>query len=197
MNDQELITVLKESVTGTHMAVPVERIVSRSRVIRARRRITGAAGAVAVTAGAALAVAALLPSGHQPGQPSRAQLAAFSVVTGPDGATTLTLYSGQVINPGAVRRALAEHGIPALVTAGKFCYGDPHVAAGARQVVVVPTGTSWPAGTIVIHGAAIPSGEELSIGYRQDTQNRMQHREISFTLIRASAPLTCTSIPDD
>jgi hypothetical protein len=62
---------------------------------------------------------------------------------------------------------------------------------------VVPTGTSWPAGTIVIHGAAIPSGEELSIGYRQDTQNRMQHREISFTLIRAGAPLTCTSIPGD
>lgn len=117
----------------------------------------------------------------------------------PGGATTLTLYSGQVINPDAVRRALAEHGIPALVTAGKFCYGDPAVARGAGQVVVMPTvvppGTSWPAGIIVIHGSAIPSGAELSIGYRQDTQNRTQHREISFTLIQAGAPLTCTSIP--
>ena len=40
-------------------------------------------------------------------------LAAFSVVTGPGGATTLTLYPGQVANPDAVRQALAEHGIPA------------------------------------------------------------------------------------
>ena len=44
----------------------------------------------------------------------------------------------------------------------------------------------------MIYGSAIPRGAELSIGYRQDPQNR----EISFTLIQAGAPLTCTSIPD-
>ena len=49
------------------------------------------------------------------------QLAAFSVVADPDGSTTLTLGPGQMINPTAVRQALAEHGIPALVTAGEFC----------------------------------------------------------------------------
>ena len=58
-----------------------------------------------------------------------------------------------------------------------------------------PTGPSWPSGTIVIHGSAIPSGAELSIGYRQDTQNDTQTREISFTVIQAGAPLTCTNIP--
>jgi hypothetical protein len=72
-------------------------------------------------------------------QATQVHLAAFSVVTGPDGATTLTLYPGQVINPGAVRQALAEHGIPALVTAGKFCYGDPTVAAAARLAPFNPT----------------------------------------------------------
>ena len=36
-------------------------------------------------------------------------------------------------------------------------------------------------------------GVELSIGYRQDPGNS----EISFTLIQAGAPLTCTSIPDN
>ncbi len=45
----------------------------------------------------------------------------------------------------------------------------------------------------MIHGSAIPSGAELSIGYRQDPQDR----EISFKLIQAGAPLTCTSIPDN
>lgn len=48
---------------------------------------------------------------------------------------------------------------------------------------------------IVIHGSAIPSGTELSIGYRQGTQNDTQTREISLTVIQAGAPLTCTSIP--
>lgn len=132
-------------------------------------------------------------------------LAAFSVAAGPGGTTTLTLYPRQVINPDAVRRALAEHGIPALVTAGKFCRTADQPSPGVGQVVVLPhlrpqmTGGQppWPArtggpGPIVIHGSAIPRGVELSIGYRQDPQDR----EISFSLIKAGAPLTCTSIPD-
>ena len=56
----------------------------------------------------------------------------------------------------------------------------------------LPARTGGP-GPIVIHGSAIPSGVELSIGYRQDPQDR----EISFSLIQAGAPLTCTSIPDN
>ena len=56
--------------------------------------------------------------------------------------------------------------------------------------VPLPAG---PSGTLVIHGAAIPNGAELSIGYRQDPR----HREFSSTLIRAGAPLTCTRIPDN
>jgi len=47
-------------------------------------------------------------------------------------------------------------------------------------------------GPIVIHGSAIPRGVELSIGYRQDPAEN----EISFSLIKAGAPLTCSSIPD-
>ena len=110
-----------------------------------------------------------------------------------------------MINPDAVRRALAEHGIPALVTAGKFCRTADQPSPGVGQVVVLPhrtlqvtggqrprpTRTGGP-GPIVIHGSAIPRGVELSIGYRQDPQDR----EISFSLIKAGAPLTCTSIPD-
>jgi hypothetical protein len=49
-----------------------------------------------------------------------------------------------------------------------------------------------PRPAIVIYRSKIPRGVELSIGYRQDARDR----EISFTLIQAGAPLTCTSIPD-
>ena len=65
-------------------------------------------------------------------------LAAFSVAAGPGGTTTLTLYPRQVINPNAVRQALAEHGIPALVTAGKFCRTADQPSPGVGQVVVLP-----------------------------------------------------------
>lgn len=63
MNDDELITAVKESVTDVHMTIPAERITSRSRAIRARRRIPGLAGALAVIAAAAVAVAVL--PGHR------------------------------------------------------------------------------------------------------------------------------------
>jgi hypothetical protein len=58
MNDQDLITTMRESFTDVQSATPVERIVSRSRAIRARRRMTGA---VAV-AGAAGTAVALIPA---------------------------------------------------------------------------------------------------------------------------------------
>lgn len=100
-------------------------------------------------------------------------------------------------DPNAVRQALAEHGIPALVTAGKSCRTADQPPPGGGEVVVLSHGQQHLANgqrpsPIVIYGSKIPSGVELSIGYRQDPQ----HREISFTLIQAGAPLTCTSIPD-
>lgn len=62
MNDDDLITIVRESFTGAQPVTPVEQIVSRSRVIRARRRIAGAGAAVAVAAAAGITVA-LIPSG--------------------------------------------------------------------------------------------------------------------------------------
>ncbi len=41
MNDNELITTVRESFTGIHSTTPVGQIVSRSRAVRARRRIPG------------------------------------------------------------------------------------------------------------------------------------------------------------
>ena len=64
------------------------------------------------------------------------------------------------------------------------------VIGGQRPL---PAATGGP-GPIVIHGSAIPSGVELSIGYRQ-TRRTVRS---SFSLIKARLPLlTCTSIPDN
>jgi hypothetical protein len=59
MNEDDLITAVRDSFTGVHSATPVERIVSRSRAVRARRQIAGTAAAL----GAVAAVTAALLTG--------------------------------------------------------------------------------------------------------------------------------------
>ena len=66
MNDDDLITAVRESFTDVHSGTPVERIVTRSRAVRARRRVPALAGAMAVTAAAVVAVT-LLTAGSQAG----------------------------------------------------------------------------------------------------------------------------------
>jgi hypothetical protein len=214
LNDSAVLSAVRDSMSGLRMptAPRLDTITARGR---ARRRRLGGLSVAAAGACAGLVAAASLAGASGGAAPvatagralqhqtTQARLAAFSVVADPSGATTLTLYPGQTINPGAVRQALADHGIPAIVTAGQFCRTAIQPPPGVGDVVVmsprpeqVVTSESPLAGrgpTLTIYGSRIPSGVKLSIGYRQDPQNR----EISFTLIVAGAPLTCTSIPDN
>jgi hypothetical protein len=240
VNDDDMLNAVRESISRLPMraAPDMGDITARARA-RRRRRVGGGlsvAGAAAACAALAVGLAGgapapgrgyAAPTAHS-GSAGRAtqpaiKLAAFSVVAGPGGSTELTLNSGQVADPSAVRQALAQHGIPAIVTAGKFCRTAIQPAPGVGDVVVLGggpdqpaggpdqpagvgrplSGPSWPVGKnqpvpkptnrpIVIYGSRIPSGVELSIGYRDDPQEH----EISFTLIVTNAPLTCTSLPD-
>jgi len=61
MNDDDLITLVRDSFTDVHSQTPVERIVSGSRAVQARRRIPVLAAALAVTAATVVAVTSLLP----------------------------------------------------------------------------------------------------------------------------------------
>jgi hypothetical protein len=212
LNDGAVLSAVRDSISGLPMptAPRLEAVKARGRARRLRRL----GGLSVAAAGACAALVVGLAGGAPAARPAMqaaptshhhapaVHLVAFTVAAGPDGTTTLTLYPGQVADPNAVRQALAEHGIPALVTAGEFCRTSVQPAPGVGDVVTlsgpgniqVPTSgqpTARP-GPIVIYGSRIPSGVELSIGYRQDAQEN----EISFTLIVANAPLTCTSIPD-
>jgi len=211
LNDSAVLSALRDSISGwpTPSAPRLEAIVARGRVRRRRRlaglSIAGAGVCAALVVGLAGAWGSGGPAPQARPAPQHdalpVHLAAFSVVAGPDGTTTLTLYPGQVARPSAVRRALAEHGIPALVTAGKFCRTAAQPAPGVGDVAMLGGpqhltpghGHGQGPGPIVIYGSRIPSGVQLSIGYRQDPQDK----EISFTLIVAGAPLSCTSIPDN
>jgi len=197
------------SVLPLPAAPHLETITARARARRQRRvgglsiagAVACAALAVSLAGGSGGAAPAVQRDTAPPRHAAPVQLTAFSVVTGAGGSTTLTLYPGEVANPSAVHQALAEHGIPALVTAGRFCQnGTSPGWPGIDQVATFSaTGLQHPANgqagsrIVVIHGSAIPRGAKLSIGYRQDPQNR----EISFTLIQDGVPLTCTSLPDN
>jgi hypothetical protein len=76
VNDTELATAVKESLTGVHMNIPLETIVSHGRKMRARRRIPGLAGTLAVIAAAAIAVTALPGHGANPAAPRAVELVA-------------------------------------------------------------------------------------------------------------------------
>jgi len=108
MNDDELITALRESFAGVRATTPVEQIVSRSRAVRARRRIPRVAGA-AGAAGAAVAAIALLPAS----QPA-VHLAAWTVVKRGDGTVYVTI--NELRDPAGLQRTLRADGVPASVT---------------------------------------------------------------------------------
>jgi hypothetical protein len=122
MNDNELITTVRESVADVHSATPVAQIISHGRAIRARRRTPALAGAAAVLAGTALAVTTLLPSGHpgvqgsrHPGSPlANARLAAWTVAKQTNGDIDVTIR--QLKNPAGLQSTLRADGLPVNVT---------------------------------------------------------------------------------
>jgi hypothetical protein len=160
MNDDELITAVRESVTGVHMNIPADQIVSRSRAIRARRRIPGLAGALAAATAAALAVTALLPASHQASPQPGAQLAAWTVVKQADGTIYVTIR--QLRDPAGLQRRLRVDGVPATVT----FFGQPYpracrrYPAGPDLIIRVFSGHGPP---LVIHPSALPQGTGVQL----------------------------------
>lgn len=117
MNDDELATVVKASVTDVHMTIPADQIISRSHAIRNRRRIPGLAAGMAVVAAAVLAVTALL-AGHSATVRPGIHLSAWTVVKHADG--TVYVRINQLRDPAGLQRKLRADGVPASVV-----FGDP------------------------------------------------------------------------
>jgi hypothetical protein len=186
MND-DVLTLMTDRFSEVEMKTPLAEIYARGRRHRRTRRVASAVAAGAATAVAAGVTAiAVAPGGH-PANPLNAQLTAFTISTGPNGTSALTLRKGQPyrLDPAALRQALAQHGIPALVTLGKACDSSPE-PAGLDQAV---TEQRHPDGsvTLTINPREMPPASELSIGYFTS--------KTVFALIAQGAPLHCTTTP--
>ena len=184
--NNDVLTRIADQFSEVEMKIPIEQIYARASTRRKiRRRATVlAAGAAALAAG--LTAVAITPSGAHPRPPVTAQLAAFSVSAGPNGTTALTLRKGQRyrLDPVALRRALAEHDIPALVTLGQSCDTAPE-PDGLDQAVVSQRQSDGSV-TLTINPTAMPAGSELSIGYYPT--------RTTFSLIQQGAPLRCARV---
>jgi len=183
IRDTDLEHKVRESVSGLQMQTSVETIIDNARRQRRSRRTMQSAAAIVGCAAIALAALGLTATDHESGRTSNAQLAAFTLSDGPAGSASLTLHKGAQyrLDPEALRRALAAHGIPALVTVGKSCDTNPD-PDGLDEVV---TGHRQSSGDvfITINPAAIPAGAELSIGYFPN--------HTTFGLIEQNAPEHC------
>ena len=180
---------------------------SRRPGTTARRRHVryAAAGlaAAAIAAGAAVGIDSATsggshtPSASQTSNPSvslsdgvHIHLATFSVDTNPGGTVTLTLTQGQLFDPSTLRQALAQAGVPAVVTVGSVCTLPGHPSNGLPQVISGSLASNGHSITIIAP-AAIPTGEKLSFGYFAVPNGGGLH----ISLVPDNTPLTCTSAP--
>jgi hypothetical protein len=196
MNDDTLMTAVREPFAAVRMDIPVEQIVRRGRAVRARRRIPGLAGAAAAVAGGALAAAMLLPAGH----PAGAQLAAYSVTKQPGGTIVVTI--NELRDPSGLQARLRADGVPARVTfithgglPDQSCRGytnqmSPSQAHRLMQAAIQSDRRTRPL-VLLIHPAALPRQAGLFIGFRNDVEPAHPNSfALEWTLVYASPACT-------
>ena len=209
--DGELLTAVKESFAGARLNTPLDATIRRGRVLRARRRAAGLAGAAVIAGGAALAVAGLLPGGGaaRPATPAatgtppaQARLAAWTVTRGPG--HTVTILIRQLRDPAGMQRTLRADGVPAAVAfQGGILSDTPPLPKECRNLPMSAEANARLQGRIlgqsfmrevqngialVIHTDEIPKG----IGLNLTVQSSGNGWGWSLGLVRASPECTAS-----
>jgi hypothetical protein len=165
MNDDDVITAVREQRGKVRSHTPLEQIISRGRMVRTRRRIPGLVGALAVVAAAALAVTALAAPGHQQRNPAAVQLVAWTVVKLPDGDIRVSIVKLQ--DPAALQRKLRAEGVPASIVTSPPGPCQQYPASSALLDKVFPDsrrlGPPPHPNVIVIRPSALPSGTGVQL----------------------------------
>ena len=198
-NDSTLTQELRNAISelAAPERPPLAAVTNRGRA-RQHRRLAGFAG-LGVTSAAAVTALALSLTGVLGAAPARGtgtsrttatarstgtiRTAAFTLTRNANGTDTLTLSMSQMLDPAALQRALAQHGIRALVKTGTYCSSNPAAPdPGSIGVLTVqhangtpvpkpspavktPANFVPPNTVTVINPAAMPSGTELFFGY--------------------------------
>ena len=120
MNDDDLLTVVREEFSPVRMTIPAGAIMARGSARRRLRRGQIGAAALAVALGAGLGVPALAAGGGttSPSATSRTVLAAWTVAKQPDGAINVTVR--ELLDLPALQAKLKEDGARVAVGIGKI-----------------------------------------------------------------------------
>jgi hypothetical protein len=113
MDDNELMTAVRERFDPVRMRIPAETITARGRSLQFRRRGALAGGALAIALGAGLAVPAL--TAGTAGSAEHATLAAWTVDHRSDGAIAVTIR--ELRDLPALQRAINTAGARVTITA--------------------------------------------------------------------------------
>lgn len=197
MNDDELLTAMRSSLTGArdsltdvHMDRPVAAITGRARSRRLRYGLTaGAATAVALGVGLSLTLSA----GPAASRAVHVNLDAWSVNTTSTGQVELTLRELQ--DQARLERTLADAGVPAIVNFDKFCepvnQADNLTATTGTHFIERPVGRNGVLVAIVVNPAAIPSGVTVDIGVEDFGTG---HGYFVDEIVKDGASLSCHPI---
>jgi hypothetical protein len=199
MNDNELSSMVRESVAGIRSPTPVDQIISRGRAVRAwQRRVPAAAGALVVAGGAALGVTAVAPSGHPApaaagkagSHPAVVRLAAWTVVKQANGDIDITIR--QLQQPAQLQATLRADGLPAHVSFS----GNPVTVCQPRTITpdtamgIYRFFDSNGSDVLTIDPSVLPRGAGLSIS--GDDQHLPSGSFLPVTISTVYASQQCT-----
>ena len=154
-------------------------------------RIPGVTGVLALAAGAAVAVAALLPAGHPGSHQPRVQLAAWTVVQQPGGIIHVTIR--ELRDPAGLQAALRADGVPASVSFGNgqqtACrpYPGGGFNTSGNPVLI---NSVFPQTGVNIRPSALPSGTGVLLAFSQRSQHGVPGIGIEVAVVQASQQCT-------
>ncbi|HSZ42732.1 MAG TPA: hypothetical protein VK817_22455 [Trebonia sp.] len=203
MNDNELSSLVRESVADIRSSTPVDQIISRGHAVRAwRRRVPAAAGALVMAGGAALGVTVLAPSGHPAptaagkagSHPAVVGLAAWTVAKQANGDIDVTIKQFQ--HPAQLQATLRADGLPASVSFSGHpdsAVCQPYRNAGPnlnRSIYASFYLASNGSYFLTIHPSLLPSGVGLSITVEKIKVKGLSGPAVALRQVYAS--LQCT-----
>lgn len=148
---------------------PLDAIVRNGRARRRRHRLAGLTGAMAVTAGMALAVTALASSGH-PASQFMARLAAWTVAKQANGDIKITIR--ELSDPSGLQSTLRADNVRANVSSSTqfdpSCRPYPMTQALFTSIYRAQKGVGSGNVVLIIHPSALPSGAGVEIGASAD-----------------------------
>jgi hypothetical protein len=194
---KDRLAEVRDSLGEAHPSIPASEIIARARRRRVRRRlIPGMTGVLALAAGAAVAVTALLPAGHPASHQPRVQLAAWTVVQQPGGIIHVTI--SELRDPAGLQAALRADGVPASVSFGNgqqtacLPYPGGGFTTSANPALINSVFPAYPArGTSVsIRPSALPSGTGVLLAFLQRSQSGRPLIAIEAAVVQASQQCT-------